>query len=146
MLDQIYISGALTNNNRRDFYEAIGDVVKKAGYNPYVPHLNSDAEKNPDVTAKEIYDEDMRAIDNSCMVIAYVGYPSLGVGAELEHANNRGIPIIIISKIGERVSDFALGIPMVKEWFKYHSEDEALEWVYDYLKDLPTSGQLSFFD
>ncbi len=146
MLGQIYISGALTRGSRREFYEAIGDMVKKAGYRPYIPHLHTDPEKHPDATPEEEYDVNMMAIDNSCMVIAYVGYPSLGVGAELEHANNKGIPIIIISQIGEMVSRLARGIPMVNATFAYHSEDEALGWIYDYLEDLPTSCQLSLFD
>ncbi len=144
MLGQIYISGALTNSSRKDFYEEIGDMVKKAGYRPYIPHLHTDPEKHSGATPEEGYDVNMKAIDNSCMVIAYVGYPSLEVGAELEHANNSEIPIIIISKIGERVSRLTLETPMVKATFAYHSEDEALEWIYQYLEDLPASSQMSF--
>lgn len=135
MSKQIYISGALTNSSRKQFYENLGEVVKQSGYKPYIPHLHTDPEKNKEAKPCEVYEVDMQQIDNSCLVIAYVGYPSLGVGAELEHANMKGIPMILLYKKEEKVSRLALGIPMVKEIMAFETEDKALEFVSQYLKD-----------
>lgn len=133
MSRQIYISGALTNSSRKEFYEKIGKKVEDAGYVPYIPHLHTDPEKNQNATPKEVYDVDMQQVDLSCMVIAYVGYPSLGVGAELEHANQSNIPIILLYEKGERVSRLAKGIPSVEEMYEYDCEEAALNWIYQYL-------------
>ena len=110
MSKQVYISGALTNANRKQFYEEIAQVVNSLGYKAYVPHMYTDPEKNPDVTPTEVYELDMEQIENSCLVIAYVGIPSFGVGMELERASSKGIPIILLHHNDDKVSRMALGI------------------------------------
>lgn len=139
MSKQIYISGALTNSSRKQFYENLGEVVEQSGYKPYIPHLHTDPEKNAAAKPCEVYEVDMRQIDNSCLVIAYVGYPSLGVGAELEHANTKGIPMILLYEKGEKVSRLALGIPMVKRILEFADEETALKYVSQYLQNMENS-------
>ena len=126
MKAQIYISGALTNSSRKEFYEKIGQLLEEIGNQPYIPHLHTDPEKNPDATPAEVYKVDMMQVEKSAIVIAYVGYPSLGVGAELEHANAKGIPLILLHEVGEKVSRLALGIPTVQKVIAYRCEEEAL--------------------
>lgn len=134
MKGQIYISGALTNSSRKEFYEKIGKLLEEIGYQPYIPHLHTDPEKNPDATPTEVYTVDMMQVEKSTIVIAYVGYPSLGVGAELEHANAKGIPLILLYEVGEKVSRLALGIPTVQKVIAYRSEEEALREIKDLLQ------------
>lgn len=127
MKNQVYISGALTNASRKQFYEDIGKIVDSLGYRAYIPHLHTDPEKNPDATPKEVYDIDMEKVEGSCLIIAYVGYPSLGVGAELERASAKNIPIILLYQKEERISRLALGVPSVKEIISFDEEGQALE-------------------
>lgn len=125
-VSQVYVSGALTNNGRRELYERIGDLLWRFGYMPYVPHLHTDPEKNPDVNPKEVYDVDMEKVDGSVLVVAYVGYPSLGTGAELERACSKGIPIILLYQKGEVVSRLVKGMPMVIGQLEYEDEENAI--------------------
>jgi len=131
---QVYISGALTKFNRKDLYEAIGKVVNNLGFYAYVPHLHIDGEKN--VTSKEIYDTDMEAVEASCLVIAYVGYPSLGVGAELERANSLNIPVILMYEKNGIASDFVQGMSAVKGEIEYEDETSALKSLEEEIKKL----------
>lgn len=137
MARQIYISGALTNSSRKNFYESIGKTVERTGFIPYIPHLHTDPEKNPDATPKEVYEIDMMKVSQSEIIIAYVGYPSLGVGAELEHANAKGIPIILLWEKGERISRLVKGIPNVIKMMEYEREEEVLKILEDYLRNRP---------
>ena len=129
---QVYISGALTKFNRKDLYEAIGEVVNSLGYYAFIPHLHIDCEEA--VTSKEIYDTDMEAVEASCLLIAYVGYPSLGVGAELERANNRNIPVILMYEKDGIASDFVQGIPAVVGEIEYEDETSALKRLEEMIK------------
>ena len=134
MKAQVYISGALTNSSRKEFYEKIGKLLEEIGYQPYIPHLHTDPEKNPDATPTEVYTVDMMQVEKSAMVIAYVGYPSLGVGAELEHANAKGIPLILLYEVGEKVSRLVLGVPTVQKVIDYRCEEEALREIRNLLQ------------
>ena len=127
---QIYVSGALTNGERKSFYEKIGKEISDNGWNPYIPHLHTDPKDNPDVTPEEVYEVDMKKIEESSYVVAYVGLPSLGVGAELEHANACGIPIILMYKKGERVSRLVQGIPKVCLTIVYENEEDGIHQLW----------------
>ena len=111
--NQVYISGALTMFDRKNWYEEIGRLVDSLGYYAYVPHLHIDSEKN--VTSKQIYETDMRELEQSFLVIADVSCPSLGVGAELERSNAKEIPVILIYKKDHIASDFVQGITKTAE-------------------------------
>ncbi len=130
MEDQIYISGALTHGNRKEFYEAIGRKVEEVGFIAHVPHLhNNNAEKQK----YGFYRFDKKQIEKSCMLVAYVGHPSLGVGSELEMAVNKGIPIILIWQKGELVSRFTREMPNIVASYEFESPEEAVEWIGKYL-------------
>lgn len=132
-VSQAYVSGALTNNGRRELYERIGDLLWRFGYMPYVPHLHTDPEKNPDAKPKEVYNVDMHQVDSSDLVVAYVGYPSLGTGAELERASSKGTHIILLYQKGEVVSRLVKGMPMVIGELEYEDEDHAINILNEFL-------------
>ena len=79
-----YVSGALTGGDEiellKHFYERIAETCKGVGIEAYVPHLVSDPIGNPNMTPDEVYDLDRRQVLASNLLVAYVGYPSLGVG------------------------------------------------------------------
>ena len=139
-----YVSGALTglskDSNMKEFYERIAETVDSVlGIGTaYVPHKHTDPVKDPDVTPEEVYRVDKKRVCESDLVIAYVGTPSLGVGAELEMANSHNIPILLLYRNGEIVSRLPRGMESVKGLFEYDNEEEALNWIENKLKELLT--------
>jgi len=116
MIEKIaYISGALTSvesiSSVRKFYEDIGDTCKKVGLNPYIPHINTDPIINSDITPSEVFKIDKEKVVASDLVIAYIGYPSLGVGMEIAYAEINNIPVILLYESCKTVSRFPRGIP-----------------------------------
>ena len=128
-----YVSGPLTygSSDMKEFYEVIAEVIDSV-FGPetaYVPHKHTDPVKHPNVTPKEVYRKDKKQVMNSNFVVAYVGAPSLGVGAELEMANSKNIPFLLLHKKGEAVSRLPRGMDSNIGIFEYNSENEALEWL-----------------
>ena len=117
---QVYVSGALTcvdaqrAASLRAFYSAIGGIFRAESFRAYVPHENgTDPTTDPEAMPQEVYRADMAQVAASVLVIAYVGEPSLGVGAEIEHARAEGVPVVLLHEHGRRVSRLILGCPAV---------------------------------
>ncbi|MDD3487594.1 MAG: deaminase [Candidatus Moranbacteria bacterium] len=126
-IGKIYISGALTvidaNKNLKSVYEKIARVCSNFCSNVYVPHLGgTDPVKDPSVDPQVVWHKDHREVASSDLIIAYVGTPSLGVGAELEIARITASNLIIWWFKGEKVSRMALGNPAVSH--KIEAKDE----------------------
>lgn len=98
----VYISGALTDMPEeqrvvlRQFYTDLGRVCKEFGFAVYLPHIYGDPKLVAHKTPKEIDEIDRLAVTISCLVIAYVGVPSIGVGIEIEMANHANKPVILL--------------------------------------------------
>lgn len=137
---KVYISGPLTNTNHPDelkaFYEAIGELCRRLGLDPYVPHLATDPLKHPSISPRQVFETDKSQVTRSSLVIAYVGEPSLGVGMELAYAESAGIPVITIAKQGAHISRFARGIPAIVKEIIYFNEVDALKLLYRGIKSL----------
>lgn len=126
----IYISGALTGINNQDliknFYEAIAKLCQNIGLQAYVPHLNTDPVKHPFVTPEEVFKTDKNQVIKSNLVIAYVGYPSLGVGMELAYAEANNIPVILLYEEQKNISRFPRGIPNKIFEIQFKNYEDAL--------------------
>ncbi len=72
--------------------------------------IPTDPERANCVSSAEVYQRDVDALLSAHIVIAHVGAPSTGVGAELALAAHGGLAIIAIARTGERVSRFAEGL------------------------------------
>lgn len=127
----VYISGALTGTPNieelKEFYENIAEVCTDLGLKPYLPHLNSDPKKHPDISASKVYEMDAAQIKNADLVVAYIGMPSLGVGAEIEIAHYSNIPVIILYESEKPVSRMSRGNPAVIRQIIFDHKTEALE-------------------
>lgn len=127
-MKKVYISGALTGvphvEDLKALYEKIAKFCEARGWEAYVPHLNSDPLNDPDLTPRRVYDMDHHEVITSDMVIAYVGWPSLGVGQELEIACQHDIPLILLAETDLKVSRMALGNPLVVKEVRYSDEDD----------------------
>lgn len=125
-----YISEPLTGTGERRIFEKIAMLCNDLGITPYLPHIFADPITSPKIPAKTVWKWDHQEVSSSDVLIAYVGKPSLGVGAELEIARNACRDIILWYFKGEKVSRMALGNPAVKKIIIAKNEDD----LYDQLK------------
>ncbi len=131
-IGKIYISGALTIlSEKRDLkkaYEEIAGLCSAFCSNIYVPHLGgTDPTSDPDVAPSTVWKKDHREVASSDLIIAYVGQPSLGVGAELEIARMAASNIILWWFKGEKVSRMARGNPNAKHLIEAKSTKDLME-------------------
>jgi deoxycytidylate deaminase len=139
-ISKIYISGALTvqtgKKNMRKCYESIAALCSNFCSDVYVPHLaGTDPKDNPEISPAVVWKTDHRAIASSDLIIAYVGMPSLGVGAELEIARMSASDIIIWWYKGEKVTRMCLGNPSVKYAIEVENLIELEEKLRKILKE-----------
>jgi hypothetical protein len=111
---RLYVSGPLQASSdlarARHLYELVASTARDAGFLPYLPHLSTDPEHALDAKPEDVYAVDSRELLRSAVVVAHVGSPSTGVGAELAIAAASGIEIVAIAAHGERISRFAEGL------------------------------------
>ncbi|MFH1523224.1 MAG: XRE family transcriptional regulator [Patescibacteria group bacterium] len=137
-INKIYIAGALTNVKEEDknLYEKLASFCKSLSSEIYVPHLwRTDPIKHPKVLPEDVWKINQGRIANSDLVIAYVGKPSLGVGAELELARINNVAIIIWWFKGEKVSRMALGNPAIIKQIQVKKINELFEKLKLYLNN-----------
>lgn len=129
-MKKLYISGALTGIEKpaeiKAFYESIALIAEEIGFHAYVPHVNTDPINNPDVSPRQVFETDKNQVSASDLVIAYVGYPSLGVGMELAYAEINSIPTILLYEKGKVISRFPRGIPTVISEIQFNEYKDAL--------------------
>ena len=141
---KIYISGALTDIKNvteiKAFYESIGQICKEIGSQAYVPHLNTDPIANPDLSPREVFETDKHQVTNSDLVIAYLGYPSFGVGMELAYAEVNAIPVILMYERGKKISRFPRGLPTVIYEIQFDDCEDALTQLKSFLEKSNKDG------
>jgi len=93
-----YISGplqaAVDLSEARALYERLATTCRECGWDPYLPHQRTDPIHHAEASAKAVFDRDLSAVSSADLIVAYVGAPSSGVGAELGIAFERGIPVV----------------------------------------------------
>lgn len=117
-IKKVYICGAINGAPPAllKLYEDLGDFLRKQlRFQVYVPHIETKKAlnyENPEV-ASAIFTLDMKGFNDADLVIAYLGEPSLGAGAELALAWSAKKQIIAFHEEGKTVSKFIQG--MLKE-------------------------------
>ena len=136
-IERIYVAGALTKVEKtslKETYLAIAEVCSKVCSHVYVPHASgTDPVKDPNVTPETVWRVDHREVSAADMLVAYVGEPSLGVGAELEIARITASDIVLWWFEGEKVSRMALGNPAVVHTIEAKDEKNLLEQLEQFL-------------
>jgi len=123
---RFYISGPLQAAGdlptARRFYVAIADMLTELGHYVYVPHLRTDPEAAAGLSAEQVYKQDLQAMLDCDVVVAHVGAPSTGVGAEVAIALHHGRGVIGIRRSGEGISRFAEGLILAEcgKIFTFH--------------------------
>jgi len=132
-----YISGALINaaalDRSRALYERFGDACRTAGWEAYVPHQHADPVRDGHLTNLEVAERDIDQVTAADALVAYVGEPSLGVGAEVAIALRAGKRVLVLAESDARVSRFLLGLaelhPSQARVCRYDSVDDAATWI-----------------
>ena len=132
-----YVSGALINAARPDdarrLYERLAEACVSAGCAAYVPHQHADPVRDPHLPNAEVARRDLAEVRAADVLVAYVGEPSLGVGAEVAIALAEGKRVLLIAESDRKVSRFLLGLaelyPSQSDVFRYATVDEAAAWI-----------------
>ncbi len=132
--DEVYVSGALTNAkpegiDPRELYKRIGDLCRNNGLDPYIPHLHTDPVLHRDIHPTHVYEVDHQKVLDACLVIAYVGQASGGVGMEMEMARANSTPIIVLYEADVPVTNISRmyrGNRAVKAVVRFTDMDDAL--------------------
>lgn len=138
-IGKIYVSGELTiidkKKNLRKTYESIANLCSNFCSNVYVPHLGgTDPARDLKIDPQSVWKRDHREVSSSDLIIAYVGSPSLGVGAELEIARITASDLVLWWFGGEKVSRMALGNPAVSHQIEASNEKDLLDKLRKILK------------
>jgi hypothetical protein len=118
----VYMSGALSALSGEDYsyvttqiYERVANVCQEIGLRCYLPH-KSQTTPNKGMPHGKVWEIDYKRVVNCSAVIAYIGMPALGVGAEIEMAQTAHVPVILLFETAkqEELSRLILGNPAVK--------------------------------
>lgn len=75
-------------------------------------------------TNEEMYTRVMKLLQETNLVIAEMSSPSTGQGMELQEAVRLNIPIIIVAKVGSKISSTVLGSGKIKATLFYNDKDD----------------------
>ena len=136
-----YISGALLNaadlEESRALYERFADACRAAGWDAYVPHQHADPVRDSGMSNVDVAARDLDQVRSADALVAYVGEPSLGVGAEVAIALAAGKQVLLVAERERRVSRFLLGLaelhPALARFHRYDSPGEAAGWITESL-------------
>ena len=117
----------------RALYERFAAACRHAGWEAYVPHQHADPVRDPEMPNTEVASRDLDQIASAQALVAYVGEPSLGVGAEIAIALAAGKRVLLLAEHDRRVSRFLLGLaelkPAAASVCRYRTVEEAAAWI-----------------
>ncbi|MBI2484780.1 hypothetical protein HYW18_01365 [Candidatus Uhrbacteria bacterium] len=120
----------------RDFYSQLKIAAGEVGVEMYCPHEHTDPLKATVHSPSEIYDVDKKRVQESDVLVAYLGSPSFGVGAEMEMAHSAGKPAVILVEKGKKIPRIMAGYPSVVYLVEFESWPEACRQLKNVLKQL----------
>ncbi|OGG10035.1 hypothetical protein A2154_04350 [Candidatus Gottesmanbacteria bacterium RBG_16_43_7] len=128
---RIFFAGPLTNLKNpaqtKTFYDRMSQVAKKNDFDYFWAFRSgTDPVKNPDIDPEYVYYKDLAELDNSQLMIAYVGEPTTGTGEELEYAREHNIPVYLIFEKDRQISRMIVGNPAVAGTIEFTDEHDAL--------------------
>jgi hypothetical protein len=169
----IYIACSLTHVPRNLFNEytsLIHEIAKNLSeYNVKYALIDSDPQLDiieESLKAHKCYEWDRKMVESSDLIIAEASFPSAGLGIELQIAENKNIPIVLIYKdysinkvsnveyqnpdhktynlqIGKGiVSLMALGLPNIKQVLMYGGLDFCITELTRIVSDFAATKKL----
>jgi len=135
---KIYFSASIAGGRKYlSIYKKIVAHLKNNGHEVLSEHIIredifSDEEK---WAPKNVFEQDIKWLDESDVVVAEVSNPSLGVGYEICYALNKGLKVLCAYEVGLFISKMITGnTAETLELFEYQDEVELLGKIDQYLK------------
>ncbi len=131
----VYMSGALTGLDEatyawatREVYDRVLETCQSIGLSCYCPH-RSETTPTRGITHSKVWKIDYRNVVNTGAVVAYIGIPSLGVGAEIEMARSASVPVILVCDFErqEGISRLILGNPAATDCIIFRRPEDMEE-------------------
>ncbi len=128
----VYMSGALSDLTKDEYenlttqiYDRVARICEEVGLTCYRPHRSSTT-PTKGMPHSKVWKVDFERVSGAGLVVAYIGKPSLGVGAEIEMARTAGVPVILLCEGNrqEGLSRLILGEPVVKETIIFDAPEE----------------------
>lgn len=128
----VYMSGALSDLTPEEFgkvtkeiYERVERVCGSMGLTCYCPH-KSPTTPTKGIPHSKVWKTDYERVVSSGAIVAYIGIPALGVGAEIEMARTANVSVILLCETSkqERLSRLILGNPAVVDIVLFEKPDE----------------------
>lgn len=127
----IYMSGALTALGDDDLkyaselYNRVEALCRVLGIDAYLPG-KSPTTPSKGIPHHKVWKIDYEKVSGSSGVIAYVGLPSTGVGAEIEMARQAEVPVVLLCEEDRQdaVSRLVLGNPRIVDIVPFATPDE----------------------
>ncbi|MCD6357425.1 MAG: nucleoside 2-deoxyribosyltransferase [Thermoproteales archaeon] len=118
----------------------IAAALVEEGHVILTPHVLDDVlDVERGVSPREIYERDVRLMEEADVLVAEVSYPSLGVGFEIAYSLLRGKPVLALCEEGrlERASALIRGITHPGfRLLTYRTPEEAVEKLLRELRRL----------
>ncbi|GAB4400079.1 MAG: hypothetical protein OHK003_25340 [Anaerolineales bacterium] len=134
----IYFACSITGGRELEaFYQQFVTALEADGHVIPTSHLaQAEAlEGERTLTPGDVYERDVKWIQECDALIAEVGVPSHGVGYEIGYALNAGKPVLCLAQEGRRVSKMITGNPNL-EMRTYSTFDEAIAQARTFLAAL----------
>jgi nucleoside 2-deoxyribosyltransferase len=114
MRNVVYISGALFSapdlERARSFYESLACVCEECGYQPYLPHKETDPQHHANANPVDVFCRDFEMLTAADLIVAVVTHASSGMGAELGIAFTTKKPVIAFYDETRGLSRFLAGM------------------------------------
>jgi nucleoside 2-deoxyribosyltransferase len=139
----IYFSGSIAGGRKYlDIYKKIVAYLKEKGHEVLTEHIIVDNifDFESQWSPQEIYERDIKFLNQCDVVIAEVSNPSLGVGYEICYALEHQIPTLCIYQPGVFISRMIVGNTSSDlTLFEYKDEKLLFQKVDEFLKQTSDS-------
>ena len=117
-MKEILILGALPQNEeRRKLYESMTSVC-----NGYADRVSSPIDTaNFQGSGRERYERAFQKVRNADLIIGEQSEPSTGQGMEIREAANLNKPVLVVARVGSKVSGLVKDCPVVRDILFYDS-------------------------
>ncbi len=128
---KIYFAGAIRAGREKVYdYQKMVEQFEKCGGEVLTKHVADPnlSNKGENMPFKEIYERDIKWLEECNIVFADITIASVGVGYEISYAENLGKKIYATYEKGSNVSGLLSGDEKI-ELFAYESIDEVIELI-----------------
>lgn len=134
---KIYFAGAIRGGREKVYdYQKMVKQFEKCGGEVLTKHVADPnlSIKGEKLSFKEIYERDIKWLEECDIVFADITIASLGVGYEISYAENLEKKIYAIYEKGANVSGFLRGDEKI-EFLAYESLDEVIDFINEIMNN-----------